>query len=127
LRILVVDSDPIQRQSLERGLKGRGHSIITAASLNEAISVLADRGEHVHLILTDLKSPHLDAFELTRKARIYNRLFPVIIMTTYISSELQKKALQESGIALIEKPFVLEQLIREVERLQFTKKSTCSF
>jgi len=120
LNILVVDSDPIQIQSLARWLKGRGHAVVTATSKAESFSVLDESGDHIHLILTDLKVPQLDVFELIRKARAKNELFPVIIMTTYIGSELKKKIRDVPCIALIEKPFVLEQLLQEINRFDLS-------
>lgn len=117
MNILVVDSDPIQLQSLSRGLKSSGYLVVTAANLTEAFALLDEADSQIQLILTDLKSPQLDAFALAKKARANNRLFPIIIMTTYISSELQKQIQHESHITLIEKPFFLEKLLQEVERL----------
>lgn len=118
MNILVVDSDPIQLQSLSRGLKSSGYVVFAAANLNEAFALLDEADSQIQLILTDLKSPNLDAFALAKKARAKNRLFPIIIMTTYISSELQKQLQDESCITLIEKPFFLEQLLGEVERYE---------
>jgi len=120
LNILVVDSDPIQTQSLARGLKGMGHSVVTATNKLESFSVIDDPDGHIHLILTDFKVPQLDVFELIKKARATNELFPVIIMTTYVDSELTKKTEGESFIALIEKPFVLEQLIQKIDRFDLS-------
>lgn len=120
MNILVVDSDPIQIQSLARGLKGRGHAVVTATSKAESFSVLDEPGDHIDLILTDLNVPQLDAFELIRRARAKNELFPVIIMTTHIGSELKKMIRGESCIALIEKPFVLEQLLQEINRFDLS-------
>ena len=120
MNILVVDSDPIQIQSLARGLKGRGHAVVTATSKAESFSVLDESNNHIHLILTDLKVPQLDVFELIRKARVKNELFPVIIMTTYIGSELKKRIREEPCITLIEKPFVLEKLLHEINRFDLS-------
>jgi len=117
LNILVVDSDPIQLQSLARGLKGRGHSVVTATDKTEVFSLLEEPGDPIHLILTDLKIPQLNAFELATKARVGNEMFPVIIMTTFISPELKNKIQHQPCTALIEKPFGLEKLIQLIEGL----------
>ena len=120
MHILIVDSDPIQIQSLARGLKGRGHSVATATNREEAFTVIEQMGANLHLILTDLKIPHLDVFELARKARAQNQLFPLIIMTTFISTELQHKVRHEMNIALLEKPFGLEKLLHKVEGFELS-------
>jgi len=114
LNILVVDCDQIQIQSLARGLKSKGHSVSTATSKSETYSILEKPGGNIHLLLTDLNVPHLNVFELIRMIRAKNKIFPTIIMTTFINQELKTKTQDDPFIALIEKPFVLEKLIREI-------------
>jgi len=97
-----------------------GHSAVTATNKVESFSVIDDPDGHIHLILTDFNVPQLDVFELIKKARATNEFFPVIIMTTYVDSELTKKTEGESFIALIEKPFVLEQLIQKIDRFDLS-------
>lgn len=121
MHILVIDSDPIQVQSLSRGLKGRGYSISTATSKAEAYAALDLSGADIGLILIDIKVPRLDPFELLRQSKESQNSYPIIIMTTYIDKELQEKMDQETGIALIEKPFVLEKLLQEIEKINSTQ------
>jgi len=114
MNILIVDSDIIQIKSLARGLKNRGYSVVTATGREESFSVLDEQGDRIDLLLTDLNLPHLDAFELIQKARTINGIFPAIIMTTYIDNELKEKLRSDPFISLIEKPFVLERLMHEI-------------
>ena len=124
LNILVVDCDQIQIQSLARGLKSKGHSVSTATSKAETYSALEKPGGNIHLLLTDLNVPHLNVFELIQVARAKNKIFPTIIMTTFINQELRTKTQGDPFIALIEKPFVLEKLIQEINWFDNPQKST---
>ena len=116
MHILVVDSDPIQIQSLTRGLKGKGFFVSTATSKSEAFAVLDIVGADIGLILIDSKVPQLDPFEMVSRTRASQNMFPVIIMTTYISKELQNKIEHDASLALIEKPFVLDTLVQEIAK-----------
>ena len=124
MNILVVDCDQIQIQSLARGLKSKGHTVSTATSKAETYSVLEKMGGNIHLLLTDQNIPHLNIFELIQAARAKNKIFPAIIMTTFINQELKLKTQGDPFIALIEKPFALEKLIQEINWFDNTQKST---
>jgi CheY-like chemotaxis protein len=123
LNILVIDCDQIQIQSLARGLKSKGHSVSTATSKAETYSVLEKLGTNIHLLLIDSNVPHLNVFELIQRARAKNKIYPTIIMTTFINQELKTKTQGDSFIALIEKPFVLEKLIQKINWFDNPHKS----
>jgi CheY-like chemotaxis protein len=112
--VLVVDDEPTVRFALAEGLtdRRRGVKTVTAASGLEAITVL--ESEPVDLVLTDLRMPEMDGFELLAHLRRHFAGLPVIVMTALGGSET---AARLDGVECFTKPFnvpVLKARIREL-------------
>ncbi len=66
--ILFVDDDPELRAIAATALAAPGCAILTASDGYEAIRILADHW--VSLLITDIKMPGINGFELARQARV---------------------------------------------------------
>ncbi len=66
--ILFVDDDPELRAIAATALAAPGRAILTASDGYEAIRILADHW--VSLLITDIKMPDINGFELARQARV---------------------------------------------------------
>lgn len=66
-RILVVDDDPNVREAVSRLLVSRGYDPVLARDGSEALELAL--AEPPDLILTDVKMPGMDGFELCRRVR----------------------------------------------------------
>jgi diguanylate cyclase (GGDEF)-like protein len=79
--ILIVDDDPDKRQLLMVALQMEGYDVIPASDGKEGLDLL-----QVHqpdLVITDVRMPRMDGFELARaiRANPQTRFVPVIIQT----------------------------------------------
>ncbi|HEV7509090.1 MAG TPA: response regulator [Thermoanaerobaculia bacterium] len=113
--VLVVDDEPTVRFALAEGLtdRRRGIKVATAASGLEAITVL--ESERVDLVLTDLRMPDMDGFELLAHLRRNFAGLPVIVMTALGGSETAARL--DGAMECFTKPFnvpVLKAKIREL-------------
>jgi len=113
--VLVVDDEPTVRFALAEGLadRRRGIKVATAGSGLEAITVL--ESERVDLVLTDLRMPEMDGFELLAHLRRNFAGLPVIVMTALGGSETETRL--EGTVECFTKPFnvpVLKAKIREL-------------
>jgi CheY-like chemotaxis protein len=113
--VLVVDDEPTVRFALGEGLtdRRRGIKVATAASGLEAITVL--ESERVDLVLTDLRMPDMDGFELLAHLRRNFAGLPVIVMTALGGSETENRL--DGAVECFTKPFnvpVLKAKIREL-------------
>ncbi|MHC4401487.1 MAG: response regulator [Planctomycetota bacterium] len=101
-RVLIVDDEEIVRRSCKRALTEAGYAVRTVGSGGDAIN--ACRAERFDLMLTDLRMPDMDGFEVIRRV---TREFPevrVVIITGYPSRESAERA-EELGIFdYLEKP-----------------------
>ncbi|MDP6040745.1 MAG: response regulator [Candidatus Latescibacteria bacterium] len=67
LSILVIDDDPNIRQSIETYLIDREHRVMLASNGEEGLDLL--RKETVDIVITDVKMPGMDGFEVLREVQ----------------------------------------------------------
>jgi len=101
--ILVIEDKESMRAMLKQTLEAEGYQVITAQDGAEGIKRLGD--ERIGLVLTDLKLPKKDGFEVIRAAKQENPLLPVIVMTAYGTIETAVRAVKEGAYDFLTKPF----------------------
>jgi CheY-like chemotaxis protein len=115
--VLVVDDEPSVLFALSEGLSDRrsGVRVLTAANGIEAVAVL--EGEPVDLVLTDLRMPDMDGFELITFLRRNHASLPVILMTALGSSETSARLATAGSFECLAKPFHLPDLKRKIAEM----------
>jgi DNA-binding NarL/FixJ family response regulator len=110
LLILVVDDDPGIRLAVQDYLELAGYSAITANNGQEALSLLETY--HPHLLVSDIKMPQKDGYDLVRQVRQRPefRLLPVIFLTERGSTEERIRGYQAGCDLYLPKPFEMEEL-----------------
>lgn len=116
MRILVVDDESMQRETLRRGLRREGFEVFEAESALHALAWLgSEEGRAVDLLLTDFSMPGMNGLELVKQVRLRLPLVPVIMMTAYGEKELVIDAMREGCRLFLEKPFTLDRLRAEID------------
>lgn len=115
-KILVVDDEPAVLFALSEALtdRRRGLRVVTARDGQEAMSVL--EAEKVHLVVTDLRMPEVDGFELLAHLRRNYPSLPVILMTALGTAETSAR-LGGEALECLSKPFdvgLLKQKIADM-------------
>jgi response regulator RpfG family c-di-GMP phosphodiesterase len=113
-RILVVDDEPRICQFLDTLLQRDGHDVVTCLNGQDALGRL--QSETYSLVLTDLKMPGMDGFELVRNIKAIDNEIPVIIITGYATIETAVQALRHGVEDYVTKPFQIEELQRVISR-----------
>jgi signal transduction histidine kinase len=101
--ILIVDDDQTIVRLCQRLLERAGYRAISATDPLEAIQILAQR--EVDLLLTDIRMPVMDGFELISQAKQLLPDLPVLVMTGFASVDNAIQALHRGVDGLILKPF----------------------
>ena len=94
-RLLIVDDEPIVRDSLGKWFAEEGYEVGAAESASEALTKLAEG--RWDLALVDIKMPGTDGIELQRRLREVDPQLIVIIMTGYASVETAVTALKNGA------------------------------
>ncbi|MFP4477079.1 MAG: ATP-binding protein [Desulfatibacillaceae bacterium] len=116
MTILLVDDEKVQIETLRRGLRSRGFSVLAANSAGEAMECLAEHGDSIELVLTDYMMVGDSGLDLLRHIRERHGSLPVVMMTAYGEKRVIIDALRNRCNGFIEKPFTLESLIEEITR-----------
>lgn len=110
LLILVAEDDPAIRLSICDYLELNGYSAIAAANGKQALAMVEQY--HPHLLISDIKMPHKDGYELIRNIRKLPRyrLLPVILLSEYSKTAERIQGYQVGCDMYLPKPFDLEEL-----------------
>lgn len=76
--------------------------------------LLANAGERAELLITDIRMPGLSGLHVLETLRELDWYTPVIVMTGFGSVETEAHALELGAMAVLNKPFELEELRRRV-------------
>lgn len=117
MKILIIDDDANQLFSLVLSLKSKGHSVISADGGREALTLLGQNPAAVDVILCDYAMPGMNGLAVLDHINRLSIHVPVIIMTAYGSKELILDALRKGCAGFLEKPFTLEHLLSELDRV----------
>lgn len=110
LLILVAEDDPAIRLSVSDYLKLNGYSVVAAENGRQALLMVEQY--HPHLLISDIKMPHKNGYELIesiRKLPQY-RLLPVILLSEYTKTNERIRGYQVGCDMYLPKPFELEEL-----------------
>ncbi len=113
--ILVVDDEPVMRESLAEWLAEDGYSVETAASGQEALAKAAVRDYAIYFL--DLKMPGIDGIETMLEIRKRHADASVIIMTAYATVDTAITAMKEGAQEYVVKPCSPEEISLLVERI----------
>jgi DNA-binding NtrC family response regulator len=112
-RILVVDDERNMRETVQNILSEEGYRVLTAASGDEALRLLAQH--EVNLMLIDARMPGIDGFDLLDRARKQYPDIPVVMITAYATPKLAVRAIKGGAHDYIAKPFEPEELLSTIE------------
>jgi DNA-binding NtrC family response regulator len=127
--ILIVEEETAQREALAGALRQWGRTVLTAAGVDEAVALLADRP--VDLVLVDLvlsagrstdrRRPGRSGLELLHECR---RRWPdTAVVLTAASGTVEGAAMRQGAVDLLGKPSDPEPLALVLERALTRRRS----
>jgi DNA-binding response OmpR family regulator len=115
-KILIADDDEIVRLALSDVLLGAGCADEIDEARDGAEALKKVRASDYGLVISDIKMPGMDGFELLAALRAERNSTPVIIITGVRDEEAVVRALEEGAWDYVLKPFVLEHVVATVRR-----------
>lgn len=112
--ILIVDDEKLFLLSVSEYLKARSgkFNMFTARNGQEALTIL--QSKKIDLVITDLKMPVMDGFELLSYMSKHYLDIPVIVMTAFGGPEIEQGVKNLGGFQYIEKPFDFKDLMDKI-------------
>jgi two-component system, sensor histidine kinase SagS len=128
-RILVADDTAKVRRIITDVLRNRGATVVSCRDGKHAIESLesaAAEGKPFDLVISDIKMPDRNGYEVFTTARHLDANLPVILMTGfgYDPNHSIVRASQEGLQSVLFKPIQVERLIDEVKSALLEESST---
>jgi len=111
--ILIVDDEPGMRNFLVKTLVPRCHTVIEAASAEDAADILLNH--HVDLIILDISLPGRSGVSWLKELREQGFSGKVIFITAFADLETAIEALRAGASDFILKPFRVPQILNAVK------------
>ncbi len=113
--ILVVEDDAQVRMLVTVVLEDLGYRVEVVGDADGAIPILAS-SRRIDLLVTDVGLPGLNGRQLAEIARQSRPGLPVLFMTGYAEKAQERSAFLETGMAMIAKPFLLDEFSEAVRQ-----------
>lgn len=116
-RLLVVDDEPHLLRALEACLRAKGYEVTTSRSGADALVKLSQTA--FDLVVSDIRMPGMDGYELARRVRAAPRteLIPIVFLTARDQTADRIAGFRTGVDAYLTKPFETEELIAIIESI----------
>ena len=116
--IWVIDDDQSMRWVLTKTLTNNGYRVTAFESGSVALASFkrAEPGERPDLIITDVRMPGINGFELLKQIKNFSPNTPIIVMTAYTDLDTTVQAFHEGAFEYLPKPFDIDDAIELVAR-----------
>ena len=116
--ILVVDDDPGIQNLTRDILELYGHSVLTAESHDDALTLCDRRGKDISVVLLDVVESETAAFDVFQRIREVNPTARVIITSIDSHDGDARGMFGRDSAGFLKKPYRMTELRRLVEGLQ---------
>ncbi|WP_444896735.1 hybrid sensor histidine kinase/response regulator [Microbulbifer sp. SSSA005] len=124
LRIMVVDDEAIVRTYSKALFEMNGHSVVTFATAEQAITYYRKYSDEVDLVLLDMIMPGMDGQELFAFLKRINPEVKAILSTGYSVDSKVQEVISDGVLDCIQKPFTFEHLSKKIEEMIASGKIT---
>jgi PAS domain S-box-containing protein len=103
--VLLVEDQPEVRRLVTRLLQELGYEVLAASSGDDALKLMANQGDRVRLLLTDVVMPGMSGRVLSEKLRQLWPNLKVVFMSGYTDDVVVHHGATESDATFLQKPF----------------------
>ncbi|MGW8180490.1 MAG: response regulator, partial [bacterium] len=102
-RILLVDDDLLVLNTITDMLLMKGYNVTAVREGKKALQLLTDDGRY-DLVLTDLRMPDVDDFEIAKATKAKNSEIPVILYSGWAADYEDEDLTRKAVDVLLKKP-----------------------
>ena len=121
--ILIVDDEPLIRESLYEILRIEGYHVHMASSAEEALNTM--RQQPIEIIVTDMKLPKMSGLDLLERVKQQHAETEVILITGFGTIETAVEAMKKGAYDFITKPIndseiklIIKKIVEKKEILE---------
>lgn len=111
--ILVVEDEEKVRVLAAGVLKTAGYHVFQARTADEALFILRQRPDEIHLLLTDAVLPRMSGEQLAKRAVEIRPGIRLLFMSGYTDTSVVANGVIAEGNVFLQKPFIPEILLRK--------------
>ncbi len=112
--ILLVEDEKSIRLILDLCLKGLGYTVLVAESPEGALRLVAEHGDGIDLLLTDVVMPGMSGRDLAGKLAPDYPAMKVLYMSGYTADVIAHRGILNEGVHFLSKPVSRSELARKV-------------
>lgn len=113
-KVLIIEDDPVLRASIVQSLELEDLEPISTSSFTQARRTI--RSNFKGVVLSDIKMPDHDGFDVLRFTKTCDPDLPVILVTGYSDVPTALKAMREGAYDYLEKPCDPDRMIDVLRR-----------
>jgi DNA-binding response OmpR family regulator len=112
-----VEDERMVRELMARGLREAGYRSIEASDGEQALKLVQDSTEPIHLVVSDVVMPGLSGRELGNRLAALRPGVPILYMSAYSSDEVVHRGLLAERDLFVAKPVTPDALVRRVREI----------
>ena len=113
MKILLVDDDERFLSTTKKLFATKGHDVLTASKLPEALDKLGI--QNIHGVILDVKMPGVSGIEFLKKIKKHFPLVQVIMLTGHGTVDSVADSLKFGATNYLIKPLDIEELLQKTE------------
>jgi DNA-binding NtrC family response regulator len=113
--VLLAEDEPMLRRVVHETLRRAGFLVIDASDGTAGLEILRSDSP-IDVLLTDIKMPGLNGYQLAEAALSLRPAMRVMLMTGY-ADEVMPDAIREASIPILRKPFNFDSLASTVRQV----------
>lgn len=115
--ILLVEDERQIRELAHEFLSESGYKVLACSNGNEALHVIDDYPDEVHLVVTDVVMPQMSGRELAERITATSPGTKVLFMSGYTNDAIVRHGVLNPGTWFIQKPFTPDALGQKVRQV----------
>jgi CheY-like chemotaxis protein len=107
--LLVEDEESILNLG-QRMLDRLGYKVLSASTPHEAIRLVQEYRENIHLLITDVVMPQMNGRELAERLTALKPTMKCLFMSGYTADAIAHHGVLDEGVRFIQKPFSIKTM-----------------
>ncbi len=126
-QVLVVEDDPQVRAISRRALQEAGYAVYEAITGLAASNFIKSHPGLIDLVVSDVVMPGVNGRELADQLRTAHPDLPILFMSGYPGTEIERRGLKVDRATFLQKPFTPDALVTAVNDALARKQSASRF